>query len=212
MMIRDLLEDLRHALWGLRRRPGFAALVVLSLGLGMGANAAIFSLMNSVFLRPLPVRDPGGLVLFSDRFQAGTNGGTLEPGPQGLYAWPLFRTLRARNAAFEQLAAQQSGGSTTAVHWQGHDEVELGDGRAGDRQLLHPARRARGARPDLWSRRRDRAGSQPGRGAQPSAVAAAPRGPGAPPHPGHPPTEVHPGGGRRTPVRGDPARPRGGPP
>jgi predicted permease len=129
-MIRDLLEDLRHALRGLRRRPGFAAVVVLSLGLGMGANAAIFSLMNSVFLRALPVRDPAGLVLFSDAFQAGTNGGTLEPGPQGLYAWPLFRTLRARNAAFEQLAAQQSGGSTRAVHWQGHDEVELGDGRA----------------------------------------------------------------------------------
>jgi predicted permease len=130
-MIHDLLEDLRHALRGLRRRPGFAILVMLSLGLGMGANGAIFSLVDFVFLRPLPVRDPAGLVLFSDAFAAGTNGGTLEPGPQALYSWPLFRMLRARNAAFQQLAAQQSGGSTRAVHWRGHDdEVELADGRA----------------------------------------------------------------------------------
>jgi predicted permease len=57
-----LWRDLRFALRGLRKRPGFAVVVILSLALGIGANTAIFSLVDAITFRPLPVPNPGGLV------------------------------------------------------------------------------------------------------------------------------------------------------
>jgi hypothetical protein len=57
-----MLQDLRFALRQLRRTPGFALVTILTFGLGMGANAAVFSVMNAVVLRFLPVHDPDRLV------------------------------------------------------------------------------------------------------------------------------------------------------
>ena len=62
----DLTEDLRNGFRQIAWNPGFTAVAVLTLALGIGANTALFSIFNSLILRPLPVRDPGSLALLTD--------------------------------------------------------------------------------------------------------------------------------------------------
>ena len=66
-MLDALRHDLRYALRHLRRSPGFAAAAILTLALGVGANTAMFSMFNSLVLRPLPIPDPDGLIGVSSR-------------------------------------------------------------------------------------------------------------------------------------------------
>src|SRR5712691_6305611 len=83
--LEDLAKDLRYALRTLRRNPGFSAVAVLSLALGIGANTAIFSLVNAVMLRTLPVRAPDRLVHIT----------RITPGGRpGSVSYPLFEYLR----------------------------------------------------------------------------------------------------------------------
>jgi hypothetical protein len=62
-----LLHDLRYAFRTLRRSPGFAAAAVLTLALGIGANTMVFSVVDTLLVRPLPFRDPGRVMLVQTR-------------------------------------------------------------------------------------------------------------------------------------------------
>jgi hypothetical protein len=89
----------RFALRSLRRSPGFAAAVILTLALGIGANVAIFSAVRAVLLRPLPYERPGGLALVSLAFGGGPD---APPFPA---SEPEYYQLRDDDPAFRDLAA-----------------------------------------------------------------------------------------------------------
>src|SRR5450631_4515432 len=76
--IERLGQDLRYALRTMRQSPGFTATAVLSLALGIGANTAIFSLIDALMLRWLPVRNPQELVLVKMNYQTGGPRGPIE--------------------------------------------------------------------------------------------------------------------------------------
>src|SRR5258706_223679 len=75
-------QDVRIALRGLGKSPGFAFVAIGTLALGIGANTALFSIFSSLILRPLPVRDPGGLALLTN----------------GSWSYPIWQEIRAREA------------------------------------------------------------------------------------------------------------------
>ncbi len=104
-----LFGDLRYALRMFRNNPGFTAVAVLSLALGIGANTAIFTLLDAVVLKMLPVKDPQELAVFGQGMGRGING---EDDPVNrstvLYSYPLYKDLRDGNAIFQSLAAIDS--------------------------------------------------------------------------------------------------------
>ena len=89
-------RDFRLALRSLKKNPGFTAAAVLSLGLGLGANTAIFTLVNTVILKSLPVKDPGRLFFIDSA--GGKDHGNAPP-------YPCFERLRDSNHYFSGMAA-----------------------------------------------------------------------------------------------------------
>ena len=103
------IQDLHYALRQLRKTPGFTITVMLTLALGIGANAAIFTLVNSVLLKNLPVGDPKTLWRLGDNNDCCINGGIQTDGDITLFSTDTYEQLRKNVPEFRELAAMQAG-------------------------------------------------------------------------------------------------------
>ena len=99
-MFQDLWQDLRYGARKLRKSPGFTLVAVMTLALGIGANTAVFSVVNAVLLRPLPYKDPERLVRLSEY---------SEKIPEISVSYPNFLDWREQQTSFELMAAMQPG-------------------------------------------------------------------------------------------------------
>ncbi len=106
-MIDAIRQDLRYAGRTFRRSPGFVALAILTMAIGVGANAAIFTIVNAVLLRPLPFPDPDRLVLVSQTNRQ-TKVSSHDAAPANFLDW------RARNRSFAGMAAMRDAAFTLA--------------------------------------------------------------------------------------------------
>jgi putative ABC transport system permease protein len=110
-----LWRDLRHAVRQLRRSPAFTAAAVITLALGMGATTAIFTLVQQVMLKSLPVAKPQELWRIGDKINCCTWGGYTQNGEFTLFPWELYRNFRMQTSGFADLAAFQAGDTTLGV-------------------------------------------------------------------------------------------------
>src|SRR5580698_3390282 len=108
--MRILFQDLRYALRQMWKRPGFTAVVVVTIALGIGANAAIFSVLDAVLLRPLPYDRPEQLIKVWTRFT-----GIGQPNDQNWVSAPEFHDFLTLNHSFSELAAIESGAFNLGV-------------------------------------------------------------------------------------------------
>lgn len=108
-MIGTLMQDVRYALRQLKKTRGFTATAVLTLALGIGANAAIFTLVNAVLMKNLPVADPKTLVRLGDNDDCCVGSGINGDGDYSLFPTDTYEQLKKNAPEFEELAAIQAG-------------------------------------------------------------------------------------------------------
>ena len=118
LWLESTVQDVRYGLRRLRRSPGFFSIVVLTLALGLGANTAIFSLVQGILLRSLPVASPASLYRIGDQTRCCYfNGFEGADGDVDLFSYDLFRRFQQTSTEFEQLAAVQAGGGSFSMRW-----------------------------------------------------------------------------------------------
>ena len=129
-------RDIRYACRVLQKSPGFTVIAVLTLALGIGANTAIFSLINAVMLRRLPVEHPEQLVLLTDPAESGAAVDTTEGGVRDRLSYPEFEQLRLHNRVFSGIFAAQNevsdldvfpGARSTAQSVRAHTQLVSGE-------------------------------------------------------------------------------------
>src|SRR5271170_956211 len=120
-----LFNDLRYAIRQLRKTPGFTLVCVLTLGLGIGANTAVFSVMNAVLLRSLPVADPTRVVyLRTSNPPQGT--GTIDSNET--FSYPVYDALRQQKRGLSTVMAYVPlSGGKVAVRFGAQPEEAEGD-------------------------------------------------------------------------------------
>jgi len=119
-----LTQDLRYGVRQLRKSPGFTAVAVVTLALGIGANTAIFTVVNALLLKMLPVKDPQQLVVVGD--PANPNERSNGTPRADVFSYPLYKQLRDRNSVFTGLCAAAN---------DHHIEVETGQGALFDQKI-----------------------------------------------------------------------------
>ncbi len=118
--MRNVARDFRFALRTLRKSPVFTTVAILSLALGIGANTAIFSLINQLILRPLPVRDPQAIVLLkgAGRHYGSNNG-------RNALSYPMYQDLREQNKVFSGMMCRYQLTASIGASGRAGDHVEV---------------------------------------------------------------------------------------
>src|SRR5260370_7557677 len=100
--LESLTQDVRYGVRSMFRSPALTLVALLSLALGIGANTAIFSFLDTIMLRSLPVKEPARLVLLGEGNEAGV---TDRSGSTTLYSYPFYRQFQQNNAFFPYVAS-----------------------------------------------------------------------------------------------------------
>src|SRR4051794_2332520 len=106
----NVLADLRYSLRTLRRAPLFATVAILSLALGIGANTAIFTLIDQIVLRQLPIRDPDSLVML---YQRGSHNGS-NMGDR-MHSYPIYQDFQKKAAPLAEVLCRRLSSTSISV-------------------------------------------------------------------------------------------------
>lgn len=124
-----IIQNIRYALRQLMHQPGFAATVVITLALGIGANSAIFTIFDQVLLRMLPVQSPKELVRFEWTGGFAGSASSFGGDTSNYFSYPMYKDLRDKNSIFQGMLAAVHGG--VGVSWNNqaeNDDAEIVSG------------------------------------------------------------------------------------
>ena len=120
LWLESIVQDVRYGLRQLGKSPGFTSIAILSLTLGIGANTAIFTLLNAILLRDLPVQSPKELLLFGDGSAQGSTN-SVPDGSWRLFSYSFFHDIRQKDTSFSGMVAVDSTQFSTKASIAGAD-------------------------------------------------------------------------------------------